>query len=101
MGATYHYPQKKSTASPFVATFPATNLLVNTKILDAVTLGGLEFMYRFISDVKNCVPSCIFYYTVFFQCAIFSISFLDLLRWFVTKSDNSFDVYLLVSCEIL
>ena len=28
MGATYHYPEKISTASPFVATFPATNLLV-------------------------------------------------------------------------
>ena len=30
MGATYHYPEKKSTAFPFVATFPATNLLVQT-----------------------------------------------------------------------
>ena len=28
MGAARHYPEQKSTASPFVATFPATNLLV-------------------------------------------------------------------------
>ena len=28
MGAMYHYLEKISTASPFVATFPATNLLV-------------------------------------------------------------------------
>ena len=27
MGAARHYPEQKSTASPFVATFPATNLL--------------------------------------------------------------------------
>ena len=34
MGAARHFPEQKSTASPFVATFPATNLLV----LDEVEL---------------------------------------------------------------
>ena len=31
MGPAHHHPKQKSTASPFVATFPATNLLVSTK----------------------------------------------------------------------
>ena len=49
MGATYHYPEKKSTASPFVATFPATNLLVTfisenlrSPLLDLVPRLGCE-----------------------------------------------------------
>ena len=33
MVATYYYPEKISTASPFVATFPGTNLLVVVVVL--------------------------------------------------------------------